>query len=174
MKTSIGLFVISLLLSSSAWCQTTPKELRLHVGGGTSMLGVIQNGVSGPSFNVGAEWVNPLRKNGAVTFGVFISGVMGELSHHDDIGSSKKGIMPMITAPLKYKFIIGKYFYLDGGVYFDIGPGVVIGPGVGLGFDFPIVKSLYVGFYGNARLGVGIGAMVNANAIANLSYRFSL
>jgi hypothetical protein len=43
-----------------------------------------------------------------------------------------------------------------------------------LGFDIPIVKSLYAGIYGNARVGFGLGAMVNANAIANLSYRFQL
>ncbi|MDR0895885.1 MAG: hypothetical protein LBN06_11405 [Prevotellaceae bacterium] len=168
------LLVILLFLPISAWCQTKSKELHIRAGGGASLLAVIQNGDSGPSFNIGAEWVNQLSKNGRLTFGAFISGVKGDFNHDDDPSLSQKKVAGMITFPLKYKFLIGEYAYLDGGAYLDIGPGIVIGPGVGLGFDFPIVKKLYVGIYGNARLGIGIGAMLNTNAIATLSYRFSL
>ncbi|MDR0977308.1 MAG: hypothetical protein LBL78_06110 [Prevotellaceae bacterium] len=169
----LSLLVILLLLSAFAWCQTeSDKMLYLRAGGGASMLGVMQGGGSGPSLSVGAEWVNPVRKYGEVTVGVFLSGVRGHV--HNNMDKSKKKIWGMLTVPVKYKLLLGEFIYLDGGAYFDIGPGVVIGPGIGFGFDVPIVKSLYAGVYGNARVGLGLGAMVNTNAIANLSYRFKL
>jgi hypothetical protein len=171
----LALPVILLLLSASAWCQkTTPDELRLRVGGAATALGFIQHGGTGPSLIIGGEWARRFKKHSELTVSLLYSNLWAELSHDDPDGTRKKDNAMMLTIPVNYRFNY-QYFYLTGGVYLDLGPGgITAGPGVGLGFDFPIVSKLYAGIYGNGRIGVGLGAIIKANAGINLSYRFSL